>query len=142
MANPSVGHTCDQRSQDKEEDEEVIKFHDDIWEGLEKCSKSLIGRLLVDCQFNAETLEAALYSIWRQLEGFKVMNHGSFRVSLFGFSYGRLWSIAKLKAWEGGVVLEEVLDIDIFIVQSKEERILKVQVQLDITKSLKRALRF
>ncbi|MED6221880.1 hypothetical protein PIB30_059055 [Stylosanthes scabra] len=51
-------------------------FKSDIQGGVERCSKSLIGRLLADRSFTAGTIKSALYSIWRQPEGFKVSDRG------------------------------------------------------------------
>ncbi|MED6123199.1 hypothetical protein PIB30_046877 [Stylosanthes scabra] len=50
-------------------EEYVVKFDDeDIRESVNKCSKSLIGKLLSDRNFSVGTLESALHAIWRHRE--------------------------------------------------------------------------
>ncbi|MED6127518.1 hypothetical protein PIB30_088761 [Stylosanthes scabra] len=85
MAASSALHTNTHHINNIGEEEEVIRFHDeDVHKGIKKYTKSLIGRLLVDKHFSTGTLEAALYSIWRQPKGFKVLNHGG---NLFQFFF-------------------------------------------------------
>ncbi|MED6207041.1 hypothetical protein PIB30_032157 [Stylosanthes scabra] len=77
MADHSDSAAHKSRSDGAEENEEIIQFsNEDIKEGLDKCKRSLVGRLLADRKFSASTLESALYSIWRQPEEFKVIDHG------------------------------------------------------------------
>ncbi|MED6219157.1 hypothetical protein PIB30_033177 [Stylosanthes scabra] len=71
------------------EEEVIIPFGDeDIQEGVEKCLKSLVGKIMADRKFSSGTLEAALYSVYTQF---------------------------------------------LFSMRDKEDRILKVQVSLDLT---------
>ncbi|RYR07867.1 hypothetical protein Ahy_B05g075354 [Arachis hypogaea] len=59
------------------EEEEIVVFDDgDLQSELDKCTKSLMGRLMADCPFSSETMEAAMFAIWGQPAGFKVQNHG------------------------------------------------------------------
>ncbi|MED6180667.1 hypothetical protein PIB30_012265 [Stylosanthes scabra] len=62
---------------DVNDEEPVIVLHaSDIQFGIERCSKSLIGRLLFDRSFSGATIETAMHSIWRQPDGFKVLDLG------------------------------------------------------------------
>ncbi|XP_072066652.1 uncharacterized protein At4g02000-like [Arachis hypogaea] len=177
------------RSRGLEEEEVVVGFEDkDIAEGLQKCSQSLVGRILADRAFSVGTMESALFSIWGQPAGFKVQSHGG---NLFQFFFanemdvlriekGAPWLfknyILNLRRWRQGVAIEEkefayvsiwiqlwglpeyckikelgrkvggalgeVLDVDIFIIKGKEEyRIVKVQINLDVTRPLRRILK-
>ncbi|XP_025607851.1 uncharacterized protein At4g02000-like [Arachis hypogaea] len=170
------------------EEETVVRFdNEDIQEGVEKCSKSLVDRLLADRGFSSGTLEAALTAIWRQPDGFKVLNHGGNifqfffdkEIDLIRVEKGAPWLfknyILNLKRWEEdlqikeeefihvpiwvqlwgvpehcktknlgkkvGEALGKVLDVDLFTIRGKDERILKIQVLLDITKPLRRCLK-
>ncbi|KAL4316209.1 hypothetical protein AHAS_Ahas15G0262200 [Arachis hypogaea] len=59
------------------EEDQIIEFgEEDIKKGLEKCTRTLVGRLMADHKFSAGTLEVALLAIWRQPVGFKVLDHG------------------------------------------------------------------
>ncbi|MED6157238.1 hypothetical protein PIB30_021583 [Stylosanthes scabra] len=59
-----------------EEDSDIVLDRTDIQDGIERCSKSLIRRLLADRSFFAGTIETALNAIWRQPDGFKVVDRG------------------------------------------------------------------
>ncbi|XP_016199277.1 uncharacterized protein LOC107640255 [Arachis ipaensis] len=55
----------------------VIFFDDaDIKGGLEAYRKSVIERILADKAFIVGTMKLAMYAIWRQPEGFRVIDHG------------------------------------------------------------------
>ncbi|MED6209251.1 hypothetical protein PIB30_052943 [Stylosanthes scabra] len=66
-------------------DEEAIIVLEtsDIRGGLERRSKSLMGRLMADRSFSVGTIEVALHSIWRQPNGFKVIDHGGNKFQSF-----------------------------------------------------------
>ena len=52
------------REYDQEVEEDILFFEiEDIREGVEECSKSLIGRILADRPFSSGTMEAALGAI-------------------------------------------------------------------------------
>nr|XP_025608058.1 uncharacterized protein LOC112701527 [Arachis hypogaea] len=170
------------------EEDQIIQFgEEDIKEGLEKCTRSLVGRLMADRKFSAGTLEAALLAIWRQPVGFKILDHGGNVFQLFfekeiemiRIENGAPWLfknyILNLKRWKGedsiveteflkvpiwiqlwglpehcktkelgrklGRVMGEVMDVDLFILRGKEEQIVKVQIGLDVTKSLRRSMK-
>ncbi|RYQ96755.1 hypothetical protein Ahy_B08g092624 [Arachis hypogaea] len=53
--------------------------------GTECCAKNLVGRFLADKSFSSGTVEAVMYSIWRQSEAFKVVDHGK---NIFQFFFG------------------------------------------------------
>ncbi|MED6191749.1 hypothetical protein PIB30_003552 [Stylosanthes scabra] len=111
-------------------DEEPVIVLDQsvIHGGIDRCSKSLIGRLLADRSFSVGTIEAALQSIWRQPDGFKVIDHGEhYKISELGL---------KLDTHFG-----EILDTDLFQVRGKENNIVKAKIRLDITKPLRRSLK-
>ncbi|XP_057734226.1 uncharacterized protein LOC130949561 [Arachis stenosperma] len=77
------------------EEEMVVRFdNEDIQEGVEKCLKSLVGRLLADREFSFETLEAALTAIWRQPDGFKVLNHGG---NVFQFFFDKEIDLVRVE---------------------------------------------
>ncbi|MED6119570.1 hypothetical protein PIB30_013004 [Stylosanthes scabra] len=116
-------------SNDLYAEDRVIPFNDeDVREGLEKCSKSLIGRLLSDRSFSAGALEAALLSIWRHPEGFKRWKADS---EICEADFGlvpiwiQLWGLEEhckttnLGRKVGGA-LGEVLDTDLFTIRGKE----------------------
>nr|XP_025692947.1 uncharacterized protein LOC112795221 [Arachis hypogaea] len=79
---------------DAEENKVISYANEDIQEGIEKCSKSLIGRLLADRQFSRGTLEAAIYAIWSQPEGFKVLEHGS---NLYQFFFEKEIDVLRIE---------------------------------------------
>ncbi|MED6208921.1 hypothetical protein PIB30_049693 [Stylosanthes scabra] len=54
-----------------DDDAVIVLDVSDISVGLERCSKSLIGRLLADRPFSNGTVESALSTIWRQPQEFK-----------------------------------------------------------------------
>ena len=65
------------REYDQDLEEDILFFDEvDIREGVEECSKSLIGRMLADRSFSSGTMEVALGAIWGHLEGFRVLDHG------------------------------------------------------------------
>ncbi|MED6174181.1 hypothetical protein PIB30_066549 [Stylosanthes scabra] len=61
----------------------IVLDASDISVGLERCSKSLIGRLLVESPFSSGTIESALTTIWRQPQGFNIINHGGNKFQFF-----------------------------------------------------------
>ncbi|XP_025628853.1 uncharacterized protein At4g02000-like [Arachis hypogaea] len=177
------------RSQGLEKEEVVVGFEDkDIVEGLQKCSRSLVGRMLADQAFSVGTMESALFSIWGQPAGFKVQSHGG---NLFQFFFPNEMDVLRivkrtpwlfknyilnLRRWRQGVAiekkefvyvsiwiqlwglpehcktkelgrkvggaLEKVLDVDLFLIKGKEEhRIVKVHINLDVTRPLRRILK-
>ncbi|MED6218011.1 hypothetical protein PIB30_023098 [Stylosanthes scabra] len=83
-----------------EEETVIILENSDICDGLVRYSKSLIGRLMADRSFSVDTIELTLLSIWRQLNGFKVIDHGSnnfqFFFGVFFPFYGALWLLLWL----------------------------------------------
>ncbi|RYR16647.1 hypothetical protein Ahy_B04g073681 [Arachis hypogaea] len=119
MAASTASQRHDMRAIEEEENE-VLRFEDeDIQESIEKCKRSLIGKLLADRKFSSGTLEAALYAIWRQLEGFRVMDHGknlfqfffSSEVDMLRVEKGGPWSfknyILHLKRWREDNPIDE-----------------------------------
>ncbi|MED6113792.1 hypothetical protein PIB30_074176 [Stylosanthes scabra] len=112
-------------------EERVVNFDDeDICEGVENCSKSLIGKLLSSRSFSRweenlkiKETEFIKVPLWIQLCG--VPDHCKTR---------------KLAMKVGGA-LGKVLDADLFQMRSGNERILKVKVQLHITMPLRRNLK-
>ncbi|RYR49961.1 hypothetical protein Ahy_A07g036487 [Arachis hypogaea] len=112
------------------EEDQIIQFgEEDIKEGLEKCTRSLVGRLMADRKFSAGTLEAALLAIWRQPVGFKILDHGGNVFQLFfekeiemiRIENGAPWLfknyILNLKRWKGedSIVETEFLKVPIWI---------------------------
>ncbi|XP_016164946.1 uncharacterized protein LOC107607511 [Arachis ipaensis] len=133
------------------------------------------------------TLEAALNTIWRQPEGFRILDHGGNKfqfffkdeIELLNVEKGVPWLfknyILNLKRWKEdsiindvefshvpiwvqlwglseqcktkglgkrvGETLEKVMDVAVFSMKGKKERILKIQILLDITKPLRRKIR-
>ncbi|XP_025673672.1 uncharacterized protein [Arachis hypogaea] len=65
-----------QRTKQDDEDSIIVIEKKDIQVGVERCSRSLVGRLWADKQFSVGTIEPAMQAIWRQPEGFKVIDHG------------------------------------------------------------------
>ncbi|MED6172408.1 hypothetical protein PIB30_049748 [Stylosanthes scabra] len=109
----------------------VVTFDDeDIREGVENCSKSLIGKLP-----SVGTLETALQAIWRQPEGFHVLHHGG---NIFQFFFS---NETKNLAEKVGSSLGKVLDADFFRFRGGDERILKVKILLYVTMPLRRNLK-
>ncbi|XP_016206193.1 uncharacterized protein LOC107646525 [Arachis ipaensis] len=77
------------------DEETVILFNDeDIKNGIKKCSKSLVSRLFSDRKISPETIEAALYAIWSQPIGFKVMDHGR---NLFQFFFDNETDLIRIE---------------------------------------------
>ncbi|KAL4338333.1 hypothetical protein AHAS_Ahas12G0199700 [Arachis hypogaea] len=67
-----------------DDEEEIIGFEDtDIQAGIDKCSRSLMGRIMVVRLFSAETIKSALYAFWRQLEAYSPLNQPSIHQRLF-----------------------------------------------------------
>ncbi|RYQ87864.1 hypothetical protein Ahy_B09g095407 [Arachis hypogaea] len=112
------------------EEDQIIQFgEEDIKEGLEKCTRSLVGRLMADRKFSAGTLEAALLAIWRQPVGFKVLDHGGNvfqfffekEIEMIRIENGAPWLfknyILNLKRWKGedSMVETEFLKVPIWI---------------------------
>ncbi|MED6121187.1 hypothetical protein PIB30_027796 [Stylosanthes scabra] len=102
---------------DIDEEAVIVLVLSDITEGIEHCSKSLLGRILADRSFSAGTIETSLTSIWcHTKEHFKTKELGCKSGSSFG----------------------EVLEADVFLVRGKENSIVKARVNLNVTKPLRR----
>ncbi|MED6188634.1 hypothetical protein PIB30_087740 [Stylosanthes scabra] len=119
MASPAV-HLLDNSSEAITDEEWVVTFDDeDVREGVEKCKKSLIGSLLLDRSFSASALETTLFSIWRQPEGFRVLDQGgnlfqfffAKEIDLIRLEKGAPWlfknHILNLKRWSAKTVIRE-----------------------------------
>ncbi|WOL16390.1 hypothetical protein Cni_G25177 [Canna indica] len=113
--------------QDVEDD--IVVEEEDIKEGVSACLKSLVGHLLSDRPFSAETLESALKSIWGHPEGFRVLPLGD---NIFQFFFdcaldavrveqGGPWLfknyILNLKRWrmDMNMVTEDFIHVPIWI---------------------------
>ncbi|MED6144746.1 hypothetical protein PIB30_018419 [Stylosanthes scabra] len=102
---------------DRVDDEPIIILDaTDIQHGIARCSKSLIGRLLVDHSFSGSTIDTALQSIWRQPEGFKI----------------QFWNLPehyKSKEIGGklGSSFGDVIEADLFQVRGLENCIVKAK---------------
>ena len=80
---------------DLENEEDILFFEEeDIREGVEECSKSLIGRLMADRSFSTGTLEAALGAIWGQPEGFRVLDHGD---NIYQFFFAKNVDVLRIE---------------------------------------------
>ncbi|QHO25038.1 DUF4283 domain protein [Arachis hypogaea] len=78
-----------------DDEEEIIGFEDtDIQAGIDKCSRSLMGRIMVVRLFSAETIKSALYAFWRQLEGFKVQSYGG---NIFQFYFDNEIDVTRIE---------------------------------------------
>ncbi|MED6161596.1 hypothetical protein PIB30_062332 [Stylosanthes scabra] len=85
-------------------EEHLVTFEEeDIREGVESCSKSLIGKLLSDRSFSAGILEIALQAIWRQTEGFRVPHHGG---NIFQFFF-------NIERWNEDLEIKETEFINV-----------------------------
>ncbi|XLU57966.1 hypothetical protein S245_052614 [Arachis hypogaea] len=81
-------------------EENVINFEEkDIQGRRKRCERSLIGRLLADRQFLSGTIEAAMNSIWRQPERFKVINHGG---NIFQFFFSEEKDVLQIEREDYG----------------------------------------
>ncbi|MED6189295.1 hypothetical protein PIB30_094577 [Stylosanthes scabra] len=121
-----------------------------IHRGLERCSKSLIDRLLFYRSFSGSTIESALQSIWRRPEGFKVLDHGGNKYQFFFYDEkdlikierGSSWLfknfILNLKCWQEETPFE---DADFIHVRGLESSIIKAKFWLNVTKPLRRSLK-
>ncbi|MED6148803.1 hypothetical protein PIB30_056326 [Stylosanthes scabra] len=58
-----------------EEDEIVILEEEDIRSGVDDCSRSLLGRLMADRNFNVGAVEAAFNAIWNQPTSLRIKQH-------------------------------------------------------------------
>ncbi|MED6214045.1 hypothetical protein PIB30_099172 [Stylosanthes scabra] len=81
MAAPAANSLDLNNSPSVDEEAVIALDQSDIRGVVDRCSKSLIGRLSADRPFSVGTIEAALQSIWRQLDGFKIIDHGGRRLS-------------------------------------------------------------
>ena len=102
-----------------EEEDEILYFEEeDIRQGLEERSNSLVGRLLADRSFTLGTMENALKAIWGHPEGFRIQEHGDnvyqiyFRkeIDAVRIEMGSPWlfknHILHLQRWKEGMNLE------------------------------------
>ncbi|MED6216321.1 hypothetical protein PIB30_006606 [Stylosanthes scabra] len=132
MASPDANHNIQPSSVSSADEEAVIVLdHDDICDGIDRCSKSLFGRIFADRSFSGGTIETALSSIWRQPDGFKVVDHGG---NIFQFFFkeetdvirierGAPWLfknyLLNLKRWEEDRPIE---DADFIRGETTEEK--------------------
>ena len=94
-ARPRIEDAGETRHIHDEEDDDILFFEeDDIREGIEVCSKSLLGRLLADRAFSIGTMEAALGAIWGHPEGFRVVDHGD---NTFQFFFERERDVLRVE---------------------------------------------
>ncbi|MED6199647.1 hypothetical protein PIB30_077876 [Stylosanthes scabra] len=129
-------------------EEVVILGEEDISESFKLCSKSLIGRIFADRIFSACTMENALDAIWSRPSGFRVADLGK---NYFQFFFdkdtdvnrivnGSPWLfkgfILNLKKWEN-----KVMEVDLFEVRGKENRIVKARVKLNGGKKIRNSLK-
>ncbi|XP_016195665.1 uncharacterized protein LOC107636687 [Arachis ipaensis] len=78
-----------------EEEEIIITVGgEDIQDGISRCEKSLIGRLLADRLFSGGTVEVALQAIWRHPKGFRVTDHGG---NLFQFYFDDEMDVTRIE---------------------------------------------
>ncbi|MED6145554.1 hypothetical protein PIB30_026282 [Stylosanthes scabra] len=72
-----------QKPHTDDEETVIVLEASNISSGRDRCSKSLVGRLLADRSFSICTTELALNSIWRQPDGFKVTYLGGNKFQFF-----------------------------------------------------------
>ncbi|MED6109684.1 hypothetical protein PIB30_035952 [Stylosanthes scabra] len=94
MANPLIPSKSIPVSHEEEEEPIIMLDRYDITVGVERCTRSLIGRLLADRSFSAGTIEAALGSIWRHPDGFKVLNRGG---NIFQFFFSEERDVIRIE---------------------------------------------
>ncbi|MED6134305.1 hypothetical protein PIB30_035867 [Stylosanthes scabra] len=109
-------------SEEDEEGEEVVKLaEEDISESIKLCANSLIGRIFADRAFSVGTMESAMKAIWLKPVGFRVAE----------LKVGR-----KLAGRIGGV-----MEVDLFEVQGKDNRIMKARIEMKASKKVRDTLR-
>ncbi|MED6192730.1 hypothetical protein PIB30_012900 [Stylosanthes scabra] len=114
MENPIIPSERNHTSHEEEEEPIIVLDRSDITVGVERCTRSLIGRLLADRSFSAGTIEAALGSIWRNLNGFKIVDRGG---NIFQLFFNEERDVIRIE--------RGVLEADIFSVKGKENSIVK-----------------
>ncbi|MED6121547.1 hypothetical protein PIB30_031308, partial [Stylosanthes scabra] len=77
----------------------IVLDPSDIQGGLQRCSKSLIGRLMADRSFSVGTIESALHSIWSQPKGFKAIDNGGNKFQFFFYEGKDLIRIERGCPW-------------------------------------------
>ncbi|MED6209355.1 hypothetical protein PIB30_053858 [Stylosanthes scabra] len=120
----------DRFEESEDEGEEVVLAQEDISEGFRLCAKSLIGRIFADRIFSEGTMENALRTIWSRPDGFRV----------------QFWGLPEqFKTLEIGRKLArqvgDVLEVDLFEVKGKENRIMKARVELNGLKKVRDSLK-
>ncbi|MED6133538.1 hypothetical protein PIB30_029232 [Stylosanthes scabra] len=125
-------------------EEAMVLEEEDISESFRLCENSLIGRIFADRLFSVGTMEGAMDAIWSKPSGFGVAELGK---NLFHFFFdnvnevnrivnGSPWLfkgfILHLEKWRQGLArrIGEVLEVDLFDVRGKENRIMKARVEL------------
>nr|XP_025607861.1 uncharacterized protein LOC112701301 [Arachis hypogaea] len=68
---------------DQEEDDVVCLEERDVLEGIDACSKSLVGRLFIEKTFSIGTLDNAFNAIWGRPQGFRVTDMGNNHFQFF-----------------------------------------------------------
>ncbi|KAL4321864.1 DUF4283 domain protein [Arachis hypogaea] len=70
-----------------------------IKDGLEVCGRSLVGRIMADKPFSIGTIEPAMFIIWRQPEGFRVVAPGDNTFRFFFKKEQELIRVEKETPW-------------------------------------------
>ncbi|MED6159738.1 hypothetical protein PIB30_045057 [Stylosanthes scabra] len=82
-----------------EEETIIVLEASDISGSLDRCSKSLLGRLFANRPFSGGTIELALSSIWWQPKSFKVIDNGGNMFQFFFSDEKDLIRIERCAPW-------------------------------------------
>uniref|UniRef100_A0A7N2QZ38 CCHC-type domain-containing protein n=1 Tax=Quercus lobata TaxID=97700 RepID=A0A7N2QZ38_QUELO len=118
------------------EEEEAIPISVSNCPGLlEECSLSLFGRLLVDRQQNQRALKNTLRSAWKMGSDMRIVEVGN---NILQFKFSSKFQMEWVERKEIGSKLCTFLEVDRRSWQSDQAKFMRVRVELEIDKPLRR----